>query len=282
MPEPKSTEDTGADENKDAPQADQFGVVLNPDGLEAKPEEATDDKGGKEKTDEEKKADDIANHPSVVALNDKIKEYGENLVGQRQAHDKEVSELKQKLADALAGKKPEGGEAEAMFKDIKFSKDLSDEQKDDMTDTEIQLFDQNAGLQTAMNKMFDAISNQTKQSEEAKVEDLNSSANVEASNLAAEAIKINPELATDAKELTDKIIVEFNEFNNEGISPDKLVERMKKALNNVSGYTPPKEQEKKPSGKNPVKSGSAGAGDPHGIDGIVASVNTDNKGEYNL
>ena len=259
---------------------DEFGVTLNPDGTEVIPKEDASEDDDKKK-EEEKKADDIANHPAVVALNDKIKEYGENLTGQRQAHEKEVADLNKKLTDALAGKKPEEGE-NVMFKDIKFSKDLTDEQKDDMSDTEIQLYDQNANMQVAMNKMLDGIASTAKATEDTKVEDLNSSARNEASKLAEEAIKINSELATDAMELTDKIIVEFNEFNNEGITSEKLTERMQKALNNVKGYTPPKEQEKNSSGNNPVKSGSGGKTDPFGVDVIVASVNKENKGNYSL
>jgi hypothetical protein len=281
-------EEQGAEEKK-APTADQFGVTLNEGGEEVTQEEVIkkEDKSEKEKTDEEKEAEKIANNPTVKALEDKIKEYGENLTGQRTAHEKEVADLKKQLADALAGKG--GGEGDdkggenVMFKDIKFSKDLTEEERDDMTATEIALFDQNAQQQVAMNKLFETVQSTTKSVEEVKVTDLNSSAQVEATRLATEAIAVNKDLAKDATELKDKIIVEFNEFNNEGITPEKLVERMQKALNNVHGYTPPKEQEKKGgNGNNAIKENKAGGGDTSAIDAIVAGITKSNEGTYNL
>lgn len=289
MPEEKNK--GGEGEEVTTPQADQFGVTLNSDGTEVSQEETiTKEEEGKKETDEEKKKkDDIENHPAVVALKTKIEEYGNNLAGQRTAHEREVAELKTQLAEALknGGKKDGDGEVEPMFKDIKFSKDLPKEELDDMTDAEIRLFDQNAEQRVAMNKMFAEITKSGKTAEtavktveEQKVEDLNTSARTEASRLAEEAIKANPALAKDAKELTDKIIVEFNEFNNTGLTPEKLVERMQKALNNVHGYTPPKEQEKK-GGNKPVTDQAKGA-DPFGIDKIVSSVNKGNDGNYNL
>lgn len=275
------------------PQADQFGVTMNPDGteyvppVEAPAEEPKKDKDGKPVVEKKSDAEDIENHPAVVALRTKIEEFSTNLTGQRTAHEKEVAELNKKLADALTGKKPEEG-AEVMFKDIKFSKDLTKEERDDMTDAEIALFDQNANMQVAMNKMFETVSTVGKKTEETvktveeqKVEDLNASAKVEAVRLADEAIKTNPTLAKDARELADKIIVEFNEFNNVGLTPEKLLERMKKALNNVSGYVPPKEAvQHKPTG-DPV-SGGGKPTDQFGVDAIVAGVNKKNDGNYDL
>jgi len=279
--------EAGAGEGK-APNVDQFGVAVDDTGNEITQEEVikTEDKSGKAKTDEEKEADKIATNPAVVALEAKIKEYGENLTGQRTAHEKETADLKKQLADALTGKGGgEGGaeDADAMFKDIKFSKDLTEDERDDMTATEIALYDANANNQVAMNKMFATINKGQKTADEQKVTDLNSSATIEATRIATEAFTANPELATNATELKDKIIVEFNEFNNEGITPEKLVERMQKALNNVHGYKAPKEQEKKGgNGSGAVKDGEGGGKDTSVVDSIVSGITKANEGGYNL
>ena len=81
--------------------------------------------------------------------------------------------------------------------------------------------------------------------------------------------------------MKDLIIVEFNDYNNEGLTPEKLVERMKKALNNVTGYTPPKEKSVKDAGGSAIKD-TQGGKDTSVVDGIIASVGKDNKGSYNL
>lgn len=286
MPEEikKNGEGEGAD-NPTTPQPDAFGVTLNSDGTEVPQSKVEQEEGGdkpKDKTGD----DDISKNPVVVELQTKIKEYGENLSNMRQSYEGKITELNKQLADALQGKKPDnaGGndDENVMFKDIKFSKDLPKEELDDMTDTEIRLFDQNAQNQVAMNEMFKTIKGLNKVTEEKKVEDLNSSARSEAISLAEEAIKADSTLAKDAKELADKIIVEFNEFNNTGISAEVLKARMKKALNNVEGYTPPKEQENKGgNNKNPVKNGGGG-GDTSKVDAIVNNLDTENKGDYDL
>lgn len=274
------------------PQADAFGVTLNPDGTEVSQEQtiAKADEATKATEEAKKKAEEIENHPAVVALKAKIEEYGSNLAGQRSAHERETAELRAQLAQALKGGNGEDdkGKPKAMFADIKFSKDLPKEQLDDMTDAEIRLFDQNAQMQTAMNAMFaeisaskQALQDTEKKTEEQKLQDLNTSARAEATRVAEEVIKTNPELAKDAKELADKIIVEFNEFNNTGLTQEKLVERMQKALRNVSGYTAPKEQPTKGGDKKPVTDQAKGA-DPFGIDKIVAGVNKGNDGNYEL
>lgn len=284
MPEP-TPETTPVVETPavETPKPDVFGNTLNPDGSEVSPEVVVKKEDETKKVEEETKAkaEEIEKSPVVVELKGKLDEYSKNLKGQNDV----ISKLEKTIEDLSKGKidpdkKPEEGEV--LFKDIKTSKDLTTEQKEDMTDTEIALYDRNAQLETAMNGLFTAIKEQGKTTETAKVEDLNSSAKMEASKLAEEAIKANPELAKDTQELVNKIIVEFNEFNNEGISPEKLAQRVKKALNNVEGYKAPKEQ-KAPdgSGKNAVKDKN-GVKDTSKIDNIVKNVNVNNTGEYNL
>jgi len=264
------------DGSGEAPVVDQFGVSIDKEGMDIPQEDSVK---------EEKKEETKEKTPEMVALETKLDDYSKNLSGQNDI----ISSLKEKIAVLEAGggtKKEDGKTTEGenvLFKEIKYSKDLTQDERDDMTDTEIKLFDSNATQQEAMNKMFQTIAEGNKSKESAKVEDLNSSANVEAKRLAEEAIKTNPDLAKDSKELADKIIVEFNEFNNIGITPEKLVERMAKALKNVNGYTPPKEQEiKGGNGNQPVKKGAGAGDDPFGINKIVEGVNKGNDGSYSL
>lgn len=92
-------------------------------------------------------------------------------------------------------------------------------------------------------------------------------------------MKANPELATDVQELRNKIIVEFNEFNNEGLTEEKLEARLKKALTLVPNYTPPKEQEKKGDGGAVKKNDSS---DPFGVNSVVQKLSKGNDGSYDL
>lgn len=278
MPQPN---EGGSEETPKEPTEDNFGVKIDSEGSDV-PQGGTTEEGEGKKGDGKK--EEIEKTPEVIALEVKLEEYGKNLSNQGQV----IADLKAKIKveSEKKGETKEGDEAEAdvMFKDIKTSKDLSDEEKENMTEAEIAMFDRNAGLETAMNKMFETMQKRQKQTEEAKVEDLNSSAQVEAGELADEAIKANPELAKDATELKDKIIVEFNEYNNEGITPDILKARMKKALNNLEGYTPPKEQEEKGGSKagGAVKKSGDGKTDEFGIDKVVSSVKKSNDGNYDF
>lgn len=287
MPEPieAPTEEITPVEEPKTPEPDMFGNTLDKVGNEISPEKVEEKKTEEQKTEEETKAkaEEIEKNPVVTELKGKLDEYSNNLKGQNDV----IKKLESTIEELKKGNtKPEDVDVDVPFKEIKTSKDLTSEQKEDMTDAEIAQFDRSATLETAINGLFKAVTNQTKQTEtiqeEVKVGNLNSSATSEASRLATEAIKTNSDLGTDVKDLANKIIVEFNEFNNEGITQDKLVDRMKKALNNVTGYKAPKELEKKPTGNKPVKDVAGGNTDKFGIDKIVEGVNTNNKGDYSL
>ncbi len=265
------------------PVVDAFGSPVPQEGDTKTTDDSTKetgDKSGDGKGEEGKEKSE-----KVIALETKLEEYSKNLSGQNGV----IDTLKQKIAvlEAGGGKKDdgkggEGDKPEVLFEEIKYSKDLTEEQRDDMTDTEIALFDANARQQEAMNKMYETIQAGSKATETEKVENLNTSAQTEATALAEEAYTANSELATDAKELADKILVEFKEFNNEGITPEKLKERMKKALNNVSGYKAPKEEENKGGTGKPAGAKGGDDKDPFGNQAIVDSVGKKSDGSYAL
>jgi len=273
-PKEENKEENKPEEQKQ--EADQFGVNLSDDGKEVVEEKKDDE----EITDEDVKGiikEDIENNDVVVELKNKLTEYSKNFKGQRDI----IAKLENKVNELSTTK--ENSAVEELFSDIKSSKELTQDERDEMTDTEIALLDKTAMMQTAMNKMFQTMSDKNKAGETEKVENLNYSSRSEATRLATEAIKTNPTLAGDASELTDKILLEFREFNNDQITPDVLVTRMAKALNNVKGYIPPKEQESASTGgTNAVKSNGSSEKDPFGNDIIVEQANKNNQGNYSL
>ncbi len=274
-PKEENKEENKTEEQKQ--EADQFGVNLDDEGKEAVTEEKKDDE---EVTDDEVNKifkESVENNDVVVELKNKLAEYSKNFKGQRDI----IAKLENKVNELSTTK--ENTAVEELFSDIKSSKELTSDERDEMTDTEIALLDKTAMMQTAMNKMFQTMSEKNKVGETEKVENLNYSSRSEATRLATEAIKTNPTLAGDASELTDKILLEFKEFNNDQITPDVLVTRMAKALNNVKGYIPPKEQESVPTGgTNAVKANGVNEKDPFGNEIIVQEANKNNDGNYQL
>lgn len=283
MPEGK---DKGG-EQPTVPAADPFGVRLDTSGKDAggaKPQEQQKPDAGKDKKPD---GDNVEEHPLVKELRaqiDTIKsEYGENLKGQRGI----IERLEKEIGALKGGKKPDGGkegeeEADVPFKEIRFSKDLKQEERDDMTEAEIRQMDVIAAMQVTMNNMAKAVVKTEKKTEEQKIEDLNTAAKSRALTIAEDALKANPALAKTAKELANLIIVEFNEYNNASITPEQMETRLQKALKNVPNYTPPKENESKGGQGSAVKNGAGGKEDPFGVNKVIADMQGANKGGYEL
>lgn len=277
--EPEETKETeNTDEETEVSTPDPFGVDLSADAKAYEADEKIGEEG--DVTDADVSGvikDEIDKSDVVTDLQNKIADYSKNLKGQKDV----ITKLENKISELSSTKQPSA--VEELFSDIKTSKDLTTEQREEMTDTEIALMDQNANLQKAMNKISQTISEKNKAGEEEKVENLNYSSRSEATKLATEAIKANPALSDNVSELTDKILLEFKEFNNDQITPDVLVTRMAKSLNNVNGYTPPKERETVATGgTNAVKSAGEKGQDPFGNDIIVEEASKNNDGNYQL
>ncbi len=275
-------EDKEIDDKKEEAGADPFGIDITKATTEENPpEEKKDAPDNEDITDEDvnnviKKS--VEESDVVTNLQTKLDDYSKNLKGQNDI----ITKLENKIAELSNGGKKDT-EIEVLFKEIKTSKDLTQEEREEMTPTEIALMDKNAETQKALNKMYETIALSKKNVEQEKVENLNYSSRMEAGRLAMEAIKTNPTLAQNAEELTDKILLEFREFNNDGITSDVLATRMSKALNNVEGYIPPREQATVPTGgTNPVQAGAGSATDPFGNEVIIAEANANNDGNYKL
>jgi hypothetical protein len=240
---------------------DAFGeVVPAPEGAP----EGDDNKDDGDKADEgkdDKKTDPVA---TIAELSKKIGEL-EALHGTKdtniEAMRKKIQSLEKNGVKSEKG--DEGDKAETMFPQVVFSKDLPKDQLEEMTDTEIKLFDETATLKQGMNKMFEAI----KSGKDTTQVDMNTTARAEALRLASNDIKV-----------ANQIIEQFNEFNNTGLGEEQIIERVAKASKLIPDYKPPKEQERKDGGAVKKNKGS----DPYGVDAIITESRKGANGKYSL
>ena len=249
-------------------------------------DKGTDDKGdGKGGDGNDKGKDnlgdiDIQNHPVVVALNEKIRSLGGNLGGQ----GKVIKDLENKLKLAQSGGNIDDKGVSTLFTEIKTSKDLTKDERDEMSETELKQFDEIATLKQGMNKLAELIGG-TKKADEAKDgEDddltIGTQDNEPVTNFKKDVQSIALEVAGNDTEMANKIIFEFNQFaGNELLNKAQLKERITKSASLVSGYKPPKEQ--------PIKRGKGVDGnkdkdDAFGVNAIVENARKANTGSYTL
>lgn len=251
-------------------------------GQPTKEETPPKKRGGKSEDGGEKKYADIPeDHPTLVALRGEVekikKEYGGNLSGQREVIERLEKEIKVLRESKGESGKTEGGDEDVPFKEIKTSKDLTDEEKEEMTETEIKQYDQIAMLMQTINKLAGEISKKSKEESGKSGEDLKKFVQNTARALAKESA------GKDDTDLTNAIIDKFNgmRFNLEGLDEEAIAERVKVAATQVSEYKPPKEQTTK-RGKTPKGAYNDEMEDPFGIDAIVEAQGKGNDGEYNL
>jgi len=271
----KAAAEAAAKEAAEKAEPDAFGQAPNP------PAPAPEGEGEQKP---EKKFDAIPeDHPTIVALKaqiDSVKtEYGGNLSGQREL----IKTLNDKIEALSNGKviEGEGGTPDVLFKDIKRSKDLTKEERDDMTDTEIRQMDQIADMQEAQNKMYADSQKKNKEEDTSKkaqeteaVNDLNTLVQTTATVLAREANG-----GKDNVELANQIIESSKQFNLAGLDEKTVKERVMSAAKLLPTYTPPKEQTTT-HGKT-VKDTAAGS-DPFGVDKIVEEATKGSDGTYSL
>ncbi len=268
-----ATEETGAD---NTPKQDAFGADNQP------PKPAEGDGNGKVKG-KDKAGEEIENHPLVKELRGQIetikKEYGGNLSGQRTV----IERLEKEIADIKKGGKPTGeGESggtdgEVLFKDIKRSKDLTKDERDEMTETEIRQMDQIADMQEAQNKLYAELQKKGKTEETKQVEDLNAT-------VRSTAIELSKgEDGKESTELANQIIESFKamKFSTDGLSADDIKKRVEIAAGQVPAYKPPKEQPSN-GGKGKVVKKGASETDPFNVDSIVEEATKGQDGDYTL
>jgi hypothetical protein len=263
--EDKKIEGEGGKQEPQAPVLDAFGNSDAP--IEAPKKE--------DKKEEGKKFDAIPDdHPAIAALKQQIedvkKEYGGNLSGQREV----IKNLEAKLATigkGVAGA-GEGGEEDPDMPykkdEIKFSKDLTKDEREEMTDTEIKQMDEIAKMKENQNKMYLRSKETVAKVEGAKVNDLNSLVQSTARELAGGDIDV-----------ANQIIEQAKMFVLEGLDVEKVKERVAAAAKLTPNYKPPKEQTTRHGA--PVKKNSV-ADDPFGVDKIIAEATKPNNGTYSL
>lgn len=258
---------------------DAFGTDRDENGKPVTPPAPVeDDKGGEGKGEGEgegqgkgKEGDGSGegSTEAIKSLEKKIDEYGTNLTKQREI----IETLQNELKLAKEGK-GSAAEEDKPFKDIKYSKDLTKEQREEMTETEIAQMDVIAGMQEQMNKMHETASAAAKATQQAgddKKVDVKGLAQQEAMALTKGDI-----------EMANKIIKEFNEFaGNDTLTEAQIKERIAKASKLVPEYKAPKEQKGGTGNGKPPASKSGD--DPHGVDAIVAEAAKGKKpGSYDL
>lgn len=162
------------------------------------------------------------------------------------------------------GKPADGAKPEALFKDVKRSKDLTAEQREEMTDTEIKQMDAIADLQEGMNKMADLVAAGAKKPDEGdggSALDVNGTVQDEAKKLAGNDTAVANQIIESFKLLG---------FNTEGMDEATLRARVATAAKEVPNYKPAKEQGT--GGKGKPAGGTGGTDDPYGVDKIIEDV----------
>ena len=180
----------------------------------------------------------------------------------QKSKDENIRAMKEsiKRLEAQVGKKEGEGqdETEALFKEIKTSKDLTAEQKDEMTDTEIKQMDEIASLKQGMNNLATLIKKGQGGEKESGV--------VDVQGIVKNTAK---ELAGGNKELANLIIESVKKFNLTDMDEDGIAARVAEAATLVPTYKPAKEQA---SGKGGKAAGGGTETDPYGVDKIVDDV----------
>lgn len=243
----------------------------------------TDDKGGNDNSG----ADAIENHPKFKEMQSKLDSLGGNLSGQ----NKIINNLKKELENAKkngagAGSGNETQADGVLFKEIKTSKELSQEERDEMTETELKQFDEIATLKKGMNDLAKMIAG--KKGDDSGDGDGEGDDDGEifigddtpVIDFKGEVKAIALKLAGDDVDMANSIIAEFNQFaGNDKLNKQQLAERLSKSAKLVDGYKPIKEQPTK-RGKTVGTDGSKE--DPFGNNAIVESVRKNQNGNYSL
>ncbi len=200
-------------------------------------------------------------HPVIVSLKkdiDTIKNtYGSNLSGQR----KIIDELNATIKSLQEGKKEEIEEGLYKKEDIKWSKDLSKDEKDDMTENEIRQMDEIASMKVAQNKMFKDMKKEVKDITPEPL-DINKI-------VREKALELSKKDEVEDEALANKIIESYNhfKFDTAGLSAEDVMQRVVLSAKSVPEYTPIVEKSVVTPGSS-VKN-ETDKKDPFGIDKIV-------------
>lgn len=283
----QQTPEGGEEQNKTS-QADIFGDEqqdTEEQGEQEKGEgEGDENKTLEQKLEEEREArvrleeKNTSKDENIKEMRKKLKDF-ENRFGGQQNQNQEG-----KGGEGAEGEGGEGGQGQGegiqsgkVFDKIKTSSDLSQEEKDEMTDTEIKQYDEIASLKQGMNQLAGFLSqNQGQQNQKQGNEE-----GAGEGGEPKEAVKTKAqELAGGDTEQANKIIDVFNnmKFDLSNMTEEEIKERVEIAAKNVGGSKRPKEQSNPKGGA--VKKGSKE--DPHGVDKIVEEATSGEEGTFSL
>lgn len=254
------------EEKTDAvPKVDAFGQDIKKEGEAGADEGGKGEGEGKENEGQgEGEKGKLTPTQQIAELSRKLGEYTEKerSWGETQkSKDENIRAMKEsiKRLEEAAGKKGEGqAEAEALFKEVKTSKDLTEAEKEEMTDTEIKQMDEIASLKKGMNDLASLI----KKGQGGE----KGSTQVDIQGIVKETAK---ELAGGNRELANLIIESVKKFNLADLDEAGISARVAEAARLVPTYKPAKEQA---TGKGGKPAGGGTETDPYGVDKIVEEV----------
>lgn len=252
------------------PTHDAFGAPLKPEAPpvvepEKKPE------------GEAKKPDfDLATHPVVLELQQKVKDQADQLSGQ----GKLIRRLKKGAKEsAEAGEGGTNEDFKPPYPDIKRSKDLTEAERDEMTANEIKLMDEKADLQEKANKDAEAAFKRSKEQKDPDDDGGEEPEEVEDHHNEMVATEID-RLANGDKERKRELTEAAKLISFAGLKTrEQIAERMKLAMKLIPEHQPPKERQT--ANGAAVKEGGKGD-DPFGTDAIVREARAGSSGAYAL
>jgi hypothetical protein len=205
-----------------------FGELMDKDGKQFVPQ-PEDVKSGPE-------TDPLEKNPLVVELRKQVAQADldkKSIGGNLSKQNKIIADLQEKIANIEAGKNSDT--PEVPNKDIKRSKDLSQDDRDDMTQKEIELMDKLADAQEKENKAF--LESQKGKKEEKDDESDDNSGQPDMKKLET-TVREEALLMTGDREMANELIKKFNQFSgNEKLDDKGIKERLVEASKLVSGFT---------------------------------------------
>ncbi len=153
------------------------------------------------------------------------------------------------------GTKQEGGD-DLPFKEIKTSADLTEDEKDEMTDAEIKALDEMATLKKTVNEQHIALKGK---------------GTTEKPDVAT-TVKTAVLAITDDVDVANEIIEAFNgsKFNVAEMTAEEIQKAVDMVANTVTGYKPSRESTSRPATGKPAGGGTKT--DPYGVNKIVEQV----------
>jgi len=229
---------------------------------------------------EEKESKDDKSTPTeqVASLSREVGELTAKLDTANELHttkDENIRAMADKIKGLEGKDANKGGEeqdGDVPFKEIKTSKDLTEDEKDEMTDAEISALDDSAVLKNTINKMATDLAKSISEKEESGVGKLDLNTTVREKAV---------ELAGDDKELANQIIEAWKagNFNTDEATKETVATQVAMAAGAVPNYQKPAEGSMGGEAGKGSPAGSGKGDDPYGVNAIVDQAAKEVKNE---